>query len=151
MELLGNKVKAALPNDNEVDQLNGKLFKADSDQLSQIKALVDGLYAIFRYITEESKCNLKVTIGAMVGKRIDSFIYFLPQDDGPATDMGKLRHDNSGFSVCAKHEKLIIVENLKTEHTRGQKKPEKRRFVSHGTVPFYAILCDIEIWHGFCS
>ena len=128
MEMLGKKT-LKLFQDNADVQIDEKCFLNDPPlpQMHQIHALMDGLFHMFRVITEEERCSIKITLAFIRNAKIHSWIYFLPQDLGPVASIEDLQHKCSGFSQCVRANKTLIIGDLEKEFRKNE---QKKRFFS---------------------
>ena len=143
MERTGLKTGEILNANPAIDAFNKNLLLSNRNtaQHNQIESLIDGLYTIFESIIEEPRATLKVTLVLTSQDTFGSWVYFLPQDDGPTTQEAILRKPNSSFSTAVKlRSKTLIVENIRKEIIKEQKSPQKSRFAVDGETDG-SILC----------
>lgn len=125
---LGLRSKSILWTKENVEKVTNVLREKNAAQAFQIRELVAGIYTIWDHMLGPTDAKIKVTLVTIWDDVIYDFVYFLPKESGPISTSAKLRHRCSGFSYASREGKLHIVENVRKEFTRGQRKADKRRF-----------------------
>jgi hypothetical protein len=119
----------------QLDAFNRAIFEQcdKSEQVEQMRAIIDAAYKIFRLMTKESGCKVKVSLARVENRTFGDWVCFLPMGDGPVAPPEILRHSNSTFTACVHSKSPVLVEDVRPE-TQKHLKGMRSRFSSEAEI-----------------